>query len=134
MNSQGQFGPLAERVQRLRALHVPGRPLVLPNAWDAASARLVEAAGFQAVATASSAVSASLGYRDEEGTPAGEMFESVSCSLCPAQMADLTYASRLRWPESRRGCESNYAAPSAFSAGKRNLGSPGLRPEGQEAR
>ena len=27
----------------LRALHVPGTPLVLPNAWDAASARLVEA-------------------------------------------------------------------------------------------
>lgn len=77
MNSQGQFGPLAERAQRLRALHVPGRPLVLPNVWDAASARLVEAAGFQAVATASSAVSASLGYRDEEGTPAGEMFESI---------------------------------------------------------
>jgi len=29
----------------LRSLHRPGRPLVLANVWDAASARLVEAAG-----------------------------------------------------------------------------------------
>ncbi|MEV4089194.1 isocitrate lyase/phosphoenolpyruvate mutase family protein, partial [Nonomuraea fuscirosea] len=35
----------------LRALHVPGDPLVLPNVWDAASARAVQAAGFPAVAT-----------------------------------------------------------------------------------
>ena len=37
----------------LRALHVPGRPLVLPNAWDAASAKLVVEAGFPVVATSS---------------------------------------------------------------------------------
>ena len=37
----------------LHGLHMPGRPLVLPNAWDAASARLVEAAGFPVVATSS---------------------------------------------------------------------------------
>lgn len=77
MNAPGHFGELAERARRLRALHLPGRPLVLPNAWDAASARAVEAAGFLAVATASSAVSASLGYEDEEGTPAAEMFASI---------------------------------------------------------
>jgi 2-methylisocitrate lyase-like PEP mutase family enzyme len=32
----------------LRSLHVPGTPLLLPNAWDVASARAVEAAGFLA--------------------------------------------------------------------------------------
>ena len=32
----------------LRALHVPGEPLILPNAWDAATARAVAAAGFPA--------------------------------------------------------------------------------------
>ncbi len=37
----------------LRTLHVPGEPLVLPNAWDAASARMVETAGFPVVATSS---------------------------------------------------------------------------------
>jgi 2-methylisocitrate lyase-like PEP mutase family enzyme len=77
MSAPGHFDGLAERAGRLRALHVPGRPLVLPNAWDAASARIVEAAGFPAVATASSAISESLGYEDEEGTPPGEMFASI---------------------------------------------------------
>ena len=39
----------------LRELHVPGTPLVVPNAWDAASAKLIEEAGFAAVATSSNA-------------------------------------------------------------------------------
>jgi 2-methylisocitrate lyase-like PEP mutase family enzyme len=63
---------------RLRSLHVPGTPLVLPNAWDAASARAVVAAGFQAVATASAAIAPSLGYDDHEGTPPDEMFAAVA--------------------------------------------------------
>ncbi|HVX44675.1 MAG TPA: isocitrate lyase/phosphoenolpyruvate mutase family protein [Mycobacteriales bacterium] len=50
----------------LRGLHVPGDPLVLPNAWDAASARMVEEAGFPAVATSSNATAAILGYADGE--------------------------------------------------------------------
>ena len=61
----------------LRALHVPGRPLLLPNAWDAASALLVEQAGFPAVATSSAAVAESLGYQDGEGAPPTEMFDAV---------------------------------------------------------
>ena len=73
----GQFGDLGEGARRLRELHVPGRPLVLPNAWDAASARLVEEAGFPAVATASFAVSDSLGFEDGEGMPAADMFASI---------------------------------------------------------
>ena len=40
----------------LRSLHVPGAPLVLPNAWDVPSARAVVAAGFPVVATSSAAV------------------------------------------------------------------------------
>ena len=47
-----------------RALHVPGDPLVLVNAWDAASARIVEAAGAPAVATTSAGVAWSLGVPD----------------------------------------------------------------------
>lgn len=53
----------------LRALHVPDDPLVLPNAWDAASARMVEAAGFPAVATSSFATATVLGYDDGEAAP-----------------------------------------------------------------
>jgi 2-methylisocitrate lyase-like PEP mutase family enzyme len=50
----------------LRALHVPGAPLVLPNAWDPASARLVEKAGFAAIATSSGAVARAAGSEDHE--------------------------------------------------------------------
>ncbi|WP_440066671.1 isocitrate lyase/PEP mutase family protein [Streptosporangium sp. OZ121] len=47
-----------------RSMHVPGRPLVLPNAWDVASARIVTDAGAAAVATTSAGVSWSLGCAD----------------------------------------------------------------------
>ncbi|MPZ84315.1 MAG: isocitrate lyase/phosphoenolpyruvate mutase family protein [Actinophytocola sp.] len=63
---------------RLRALHVPGDPLLLPNVWDAASARLVEAAGFPVVATGSAAVAESLGHPDHQGAPPGEMFAAAA--------------------------------------------------------
>ena len=45
-----------DQLARFRALHAPGNILVLPNAWDAASAVMVEAAGAKAVATSSAAV------------------------------------------------------------------------------
>jgi len=61
----------------LRALHVAGDPLILPNAWDAATARAVAAAGFPAVATTSSGVAESLGYEDGEETPVDEMLAAV---------------------------------------------------------
>ncbi|MFI6508967.1 isocitrate lyase/phosphoenolpyruvate mutase family protein [Streptosporangium sp. NPDC050855] len=67
-----------EKAARLRALHVPGRPLVVPNVWDAASARAVEAAGFPVIATGSAAVASVLGYEDGEETPAGEMLAAVA--------------------------------------------------------
>lgn len=67
-----------DRASELRALHVPGSPLVLPNVWDAASARAVEEAGFPAVATGSAAVARVLGYPDGEGTPVGEMMAAIA--------------------------------------------------------
>ena len=51
----------------------PGRPLVLPNVWDAATARTVVAAGFPVVATTSAGVTAALGYEDHEKAPREEM-------------------------------------------------------------
>lgn len=65
--------PLAEK---LRALH-RGKMLVLPNVWDAASAAVVAETGFPAVATASAAISAMLGYPDGEGAPWQEMFAAA---------------------------------------------------------
>ncbi|MFJ8581193.1 isocitrate lyase/phosphoenolpyruvate mutase family protein [Micromonospora sp. NPDC093277] len=69
---------LSQRAAALRALHRPGDPLILPNAWDAGSARAVAAAGFPAVATSSGAVAEALGHADHEATPAGEMFAAVA--------------------------------------------------------
>ena len=71
-------GELERRCDLLRSLHVPGDPLVLPNAWDAASARAVVAAGLPAVATTSGGVAAALGYEDHEGAPADEMLAAAA--------------------------------------------------------
>jgi 2-methylisocitrate lyase-like PEP mutase family enzyme len=68
---------LAVQAARLRALHHAERPLILPNAWDPASARAVERAGAAAIATTSSAVAESLGYPDGEAIPPAEMFDAV---------------------------------------------------------
>jgi 2-methylisocitrate lyase-like PEP mutase family enzyme len=70
-------GPLADAAARLLALHAAGKPLILPNAWDVASALAVERAGATAVATTSSGVAEALGYPDGEAIPAGEMLAAV---------------------------------------------------------
>jgi 2-methylisocitrate lyase-like PEP mutase family enzyme len=62
----------------LRSLHRPGAPLLLPNAWDVATARAVVAAGFPAVATTSGGVAAALGYEDHEHAPADEMLAAAA--------------------------------------------------------
>jgi 2-methylisocitrate lyase-like PEP mutase family enzyme len=66
------------RAAVLRDLHRPGAPLLLPNVWDCRSARLVAAAGLPAVATSSAAIADSLGYRDGETTPVGEMLDAIA--------------------------------------------------------
>jgi 2-methylisocitrate lyase-like PEP mutase family enzyme len=64
---------LRQRAVSLRTLHDRSRVLVLPNAWDVVSARLVESAGFPAVATSSAAVAWALGYPDGERISRDEM-------------------------------------------------------------
>ncbi|WTW92566.1 isocitrate lyase/phosphoenolpyruvate mutase family protein [Streptomycetaceae bacterium NBC_01309] len=56
-----------ERFEAFRALHHGSRPLVLPNAWDHASASALVARGFAAVATTSLGVAAALGRLDGQG-------------------------------------------------------------------
>jgi 2-methylisocitrate lyase-like PEP mutase family enzyme len=75
---------LAGRCQLLRSLHQQGRPLLLPNAWDVASATAVVDAGFPVVATSSRAVAATLGYQDHEQAPAAAMLaiaERIAATL-----------------------------------------------------
>jgi 2-methylisocitrate lyase-like PEP mutase family enzyme len=69
---------LGSRCETLRSLHRPGTPLVLPNAWDAATARAVVAAGFPVVATTSGGIAASLGYEDHEQAPPEEMLAAAA--------------------------------------------------------
>jgi 2-methylisocitrate lyase-like PEP mutase family enzyme len=69
---------LAGRCELLRSLHRPGDPLLLPNAWDVATARAVVAAGFPVVATTSAGVAGALGYDDHQGAPADEMFAAAA--------------------------------------------------------
>ena len=73
-----QTRDLRSRCDLLRSLQRPGAPLLLPNAWDVATARAVVAAGFPVVATTSGGVAATLGYEDHEGAPADEMFAAAA--------------------------------------------------------
>ncbi len=61
----------------LRQLHQGPKILVLPNAWDVASARIFETAGFPAIATTSAGVANSLGYPDVERISRDEMLDVV---------------------------------------------------------
>lgn len=68
---------LTEATKALRALHVPGKPLVVPNAWDVSSARVFAEAGHPVVATTSVAVAAALGFADGHDMPADVAFDAV---------------------------------------------------------
>src|SRR5437763_12219228 len=68
---------LREKAEVLRTLHAGPRVLILANAWDAASARLIEAAGFPAIATSSAGVAFALGYPDGERISRSEMLDMV---------------------------------------------------------
>lgn len=69
---------LQSQCDLLRSLHRPGSPLLLPNAWDVATARAVVASGFPVVATTSAGVAATLGYEDQESAPASEMLAAAA--------------------------------------------------------
>jgi 2-methylisocitrate lyase-like PEP mutase family enzyme len=78
MASGAMTAALERRCDELRSLHRPGDPLLLPNAWDVATARAVVAAGFPVVATSSGAVAETLGYEDHHGAPADEMLAAAA--------------------------------------------------------
>ena len=68
----------AAKAEQLRKLHHGPKILILANAWDVISAKIVEEAGFPAVATTSAGVAAVLGYQDGQRTPRREMVEFVA--------------------------------------------------------
>ena len=67
-----------ERAQAFRRMHDRSAILLLPNAWDAGSARLFARRGFAAIATTSGGVAWSLGYADGEQAPLAEVLAAIA--------------------------------------------------------
>jgi 2-methylisocitrate lyase-like PEP mutase family enzyme len=60
-----------------RSLHAPGEFLILPNAWDAGSARIIESVGASAIATSSAAVAWAHGYPDGDFLPPDVLVRTI---------------------------------------------------------
>ncbi|WP_209348097.1 isocitrate lyase/phosphoenolpyruvate mutase family protein [Pontixanthobacter sp. CEM42] len=69
---------MTDNVEKFRALHVPGKPLVLYNIWDAGSAKAVVAAGAPAIATGSYGVAEAHGLADGESMPLDLVLANLS--------------------------------------------------------
>src|SRR6478752_7778052 len=71
----------AERRQiaeAFRKLHTHGDVLLLPNVWDVASARVIEDAGFPAVATSSAGIAFAQGFPDGQKIPPERMLAVIA--------------------------------------------------------
>src|SRR3954462_10150877 len=67
------------KAEELRRLHAAHEPLVLVNAWDAVSARVVAGApGCRAIATASWSIAAARGFPDGEAIPLATMLDGIA--------------------------------------------------------
>jgi len=66
------------KAEAFRAMHRGPRTLLLPNVWDVAGARIIEDAGFGAIATTSAGIAFSLGYPDGQKIPREEMLARVA--------------------------------------------------------
>jgi len=74
----------SETAQAFAALHQPGNPLILYNAWDAGSARAIAKSGALAIATGSWSMAAAQGYRDGQELPfpfAMKILERITASV-----------------------------------------------------
>lgn len=67
-----------DKAAAFKALHEGPEILVLPNAWDAASAALMEDAGAKAVATSSAAVAWAHGYADGDLLPRAALLATLA--------------------------------------------------------
>ncbi len=99
MNTAAQ----GRKADELRKLHSGPRMLVLPNAWDVASARVLEELGYPAIATTSAGIAFALGYPDGQRISRDEMLDMVrriaraadmesGYGKTPADMADTAKA------------------------------------------
>jgi 2-methylisocitrate lyase-like PEP mutase family enzyme len=80
---------LAQKASRLLELHHGSQPLVLINAWDAASAAMIEHCGLPAIATSSAAMANALGFPDGQYLPWAQMLDAVA-RVCRAVKVPVT--------------------------------------------
>src|SRR5436309_10549155 len=111
------------KAERLRQLHLQPPILVIPNAWDVASAKQLAALpGCRALATTSAAVARSLGWEDGEQAPVEEMLqvvERIAAAVDVPVTADL---------------EAGYGDPPRTAAGAWAAGAVGMNLEDSHAR
>ena len=69
---------IQDRATEFHRLHAPGRLLLLPNCWDAGSARLLASLGADAIATSSAALAWAHGYPDGECLPRARLVDTVA--------------------------------------------------------
>ena len=69
---------LKAKADAFRSMHHAPPLLILPNAWDAVTARLFVKAGARAIATTSAGIAASLGYADGQNVPRELMVEAIA--------------------------------------------------------
>lgn len=119
----------------LRSLQVPGRPIVLPNAWDPPSARALADAHFPVIATSSAAITATLGREGPEALSAEEMLAFVGRIVAAVPGTPVTADL-----ESGYGLPAEEIAERARAAGVAGLNledsdhaSGGLRPVAEQA-
>lgn len=80
----------AARGERLRTLHERDRPFIVPNAYDAGTAKLLTALGFEALATTSSGLAFSLGVPDGRGCVGREATLANARSIAEATSLPVT--------------------------------------------
>src|SRR4030088_634375 len=69
MDQEKTMADQTRKAEQFRGLHLPGKPLILFNIWDAGSAKVVAAGGAKAIATGSWSVAGANGFADGERIP-----------------------------------------------------------------
>ena len=85
--------PQAERAERFRALHARPGAFVIPNPWDAGTARILASLGFEALTTTSAGLAFTLGRRDGAGVVTRE--EALANAKAIVEATDLPVAADL---------------------------------------
>ena len=110
-----------DQLRAFAALHRPGRPFLLPNAWDVASAVLLADAGFPAVGTTSLGVTAAAGLIDGAGDGRACMM-ALATVIVPRLSAPVTI-------DVEGGYSDDPAAVADLAAELASLGAAGINLE-----